>query len=51
MTDTCKHVYTTEDFAGNLVERPYTSIFCPDCGKRIEAPGPTRPFKLRPDQR
>jgi len=47
----CDHTYLSEDFHGNQVERLYTSIFCPDCGKRIEPPGPTRPFKLRPDQR
>ena len=51
MTQDCKHVATVENYFGEPIERPYTSIFCPDCGVRIEAPGPTRPFKLRPDQR
>ena len=51
MSKECTHGQQVEDFYGNLVERPYTSIFCPDCGKRIEAPGKTRPFKLRPEQR
>jgi hypothetical protein len=50
MTD-CKHVQLVTDLDGNIVEKPYTNIFCPDCGKRLEAPGPTRPFKLKPHQR
>lgn len=50
MTEECKHTEEVETFNG-IEERPYTSIFCPECGKRIEAPGPTRPFKLRPEQR
>ena len=48
---TCTHALKTVDYDGNPVEKPYTSIFCPECGARIEAPGPTKPFHLRPDQR
>jgi len=39
------------DFDGNPSLKHYTSIFCPDCGKRIEAAGPTKPFHLKPHQR
>jgi hypothetical protein len=31
--------------------KTYRNIFCPDCGKRIEPPYPTQPFKLKPHQR
>jgi len=48
---TCPHAYEVLDFDGNPQLKPYTSIFCPDCGKRIEAPGKTKPFHLRPEQR
>jgi len=47
----CEHAAEVENFFGDIIKRPYTSIFCPDCGTRIEAPGKTRPFHLRPDQR
>jgi hypothetical protein len=50
MTD-CKHTKTVEHMNGETYEVPHTSIFCPDCKKRIEPPGPTRPFKLKPHQR
>jgi len=48
---TCPHAYEVLDFDGNPVSKPYTNIFCPDCGLRIEAPGPTKPFQLKPHQR
>jgi len=48
---TCAHALKTVDYDGNPVEKPYSSIFCPECGARIEPPGPTKPFHLRPDQR
>jgi len=51
MTEECKHVQLIETINGEIIERPWFRIFCPDCGKRIEPPGPTRPFRLRPDQR
>jgi len=41
---TCPHAYEVLDFGGNPVSKPHTSIFCPDCGLRIGAPGPTWPF-------
>ena len=47
----CQHIEKYVNLDGETVERPWTRIFCPDCGKRIEAPGPTRPFKLKPHQR
>lgn len=55
LTDTvqanCPHAYEVLDFDGNPSLKHYTSIFCPDCGKRLEAPGPTKPFHLKPHQR
>jgi len=47
----CTHTKKTVNFAGETVETQYTNIFCPDCGIRLEAPGPTRPFKLKQHQR
>jgi len=49
--EVCLHALQITDFDGNPVLKPHTSIFCPDCGKRIEAPGKTKPFQLRPEQR
>ena len=48
---TCRHVKLVNKPDGVVAERPYSSIFCPDCGVRIEPPGKTRPFHLRPEQR
>ena len=47
----CKHVKQVEGFDGELVEKPHTSIFCPDCGKRIEENYVSRPFQLPHSQR
>lgn len=46
----CGHTYEASSYHGP-VRRAYTGLFCPDCGARIEAPGKTRPFKLKPHQR
>ena len=46
----CGHTYEASSYHGP-VRRTYTGLFCPDCGARIEAPGKTRPFKLKPHQR
>jgi hypothetical protein len=46
----CDHTYEASSYHGP-VRRAYTGLFCPDCGARIEAPGKTRPFKLKPHQR
>ena len=48
---TCKHTYGVLNSQGEPVKIRYTRMFCPDCGERLEAPGPTKPFRLRPDQR
>jgi len=50
-TMTCPHTYVTTDLDGNPVTRDWSRMFCPDCGARLEAPGPTKPFHLRPEQR
>ena len=47
----CKHVKQVTNYAGEIIERRYTSLFCPDCDARIDEPGPTRPFKLKKWQR
>jgi rRNA maturation protein Nop10 len=46
----CTHTYEANGYHGP-VQRKYTGLFCPECGERIEAAGPTRPFKLKPHQR
>jgi hypothetical protein len=43
----CKHVKTVVNFVGEEEERPYTSLFCPDCKELVQQPGPTHPFRLR----
>jgi len=50
MTD-CTHTYVRLDFDGKEVQVPWARIFCPDCGLRLEPAGPTKPFRLRADQR
>lgn len=51
MTEPCKHVKLVTNYFGEVVERKYPGLFCPDCGVRIQEPGPTRPFHLKPHQR
>jgi hypothetical protein len=48
---TCDHTYETTDYDGNTVSVKWSRMFCPDCGTRLEAPGPTKPFHLKPHQR
>ena len=47
----CLHIETYYNLDGEELERRWNRIFCPDCGVRLEAPGPTRPFKLKDYQR
>jgi len=47
----CKHIETRTNLDGELTERTWNRIWCPDCGLRLEEPGPTRPFKLKDYQR
>jgi len=50
-TPECNHQETRTNLDGEVTFRTWNRIFCPDCGTIIEAPGKTRPFKLRPEQR
>ena len=45
--NSCRHAKTVTNFFGEEEERPYTSLFCPDCGEPTQQPGKTYPFKLR----
>jgi|FreactcultuFSWF8_1027224.scaffolds.fasta_scaffold02483_5 hypothetical protein len=47
MTQECQHIEKHVTVDGNIVERPWKNIFCPDCGRRIQESFPTNPFKLR----
>ena len=47
----CLHIEKYYNLDGEELERRWNRIFCPDCGVRLEAPGPTRPFKLKDYQR
>ena len=47
----CKHVKETVGFDGEVSEKKHTSIFCPDCGQRIEDDYVSRPFQLPHSQR
>lgn len=51
MAEECNHTYKATNYFNEVVERKHPGLFCPDCGVRIEKPSPTRPFRLRPDQR
>lgn len=39
---TCTHTYGVLNSQGEPVKIRYTRMFCPDCGERLEAPGPTK---------
>jgi len=43
----CRHVKTVVNFFGETEERPYTSLFCPDCKQLVQEISKTHPFKLR----
>ena len=47
----CGHTYQTYDIDRNIVTVKWARMFCPDCGLRLEAPGPNKPFHLKPHQR
>ena len=47
----CLHIETYYNLDGEELERCWKRMFCPDCGVRLEAPGPTLPFKLKPYQK
>jgi RNase P subunit RPR2 len=47
----CQHLETYTNLDGETLQRPWKRMFCPDCKVRLEAPGPTRPFHLKPHQR
>lgn len=42
----CTHTYGVLNSQGEPVKIRYTRMFCPNCGERLEAPGPTKPFAL-----
>ena len=42
----CLHIEKKINELGEEVERPYHSIFCPDCGKRLVRDYKARAFKL-----
>jgi len=47
----CTHLKQTTGFGGEVVEKKHTSVFCPDCGQRIEDEYVSRPFQLPHSQR
>jgi predicted RNA-binding Zn-ribbon protein involved in translation (DUF1610 family) len=42
----CKHMDKTPNLDGEVKEKPYKSIFCPDCGERLVRDYKARAFKL-----
>jgi len=43
----CEHIEKKVNLDGNIVERPWDRIFCPDCGKKIVTDYKATPFKLQ----
>jgi len=43
----CKHIEQKFDLDGEtIIEKHYTSLFCPDCGKRLVDKYTSKPFSL-----
>ena len=42
---TCTHTYGFLNSQGEPVKIRYKRMFCPDCGERLKAPGPTKPSR------
>jgi hypothetical protein len=47
----CTHTKQITGFDREIAVKPYTSVFCPDCGQRIEENYVSRPFQLPHSQR
>ena len=47
MMEPCKHVERKTNLDGETIEKPYTSLWCPDCHLRIVRDYKASPFKLR----